>query len=185
MADKKLQAKDLVGYEVRLNPYKAGMLVDSGNNITLSFFDGGTDRMEIKEDTDMTVISRNLIHGIVRIFKNDKDVSDKFGGPKTSNPKRVPIVEKGMKLSNVDDSKDRAIVNVLRKNNVRDICRYIEDINEFEVLDRMLDLEKQGENLSHQPRAAIVDALTKKIKKTGGVSRVKRDETADEEVTVK
>ena len=39
----------LVGCIVKLDPSKAGMLVDSGNNFTFSFFEGGTDEMKVEE----------------------------------------------------------------------------------------------------------------------------------------
>ena len=182
-AEKSKKVDKLVGCEVRLDPKRAGMLVDPTNDFTFSFFDGGRDRLKITEDTQLGVIKRNIKAGTLRVFKNDWDVTDKHGGlPRLR--KDVPIVKNVAKRVDPENKSDKGLMRLLQTHNVDDIRNYVENINDFSTLDRILELEKQGENFCHQPRGVVIDLLSNRIRKVSGIS-VKKEEEDEDQIVLK
>ena len=178
----------LAGCIVKLDPAKAGMLKDPGNNFTFSFFEGGTDEMKVEENTDLTVIERNIKVGTLRVFKKVgkklKDVSEKFGG--VPIPVRdVPLVSNGLKRPNTnEESEDRPLLNLLFSNDVNKIAKYIESVQDYATLQRLFELESQGENPTSRPRPSIINLLSEKKKNVSGIS-MSEDKTAEENLTLK
>lgn len=178
----------LVGCIVKLDPSKGGMLVDPGNNFTFSFFEGGTDEMKVEEGTDLTVIEKNIKAGVLRVYKKSrnglKDVSEKFGGQPVP-VRNVPLVKDGFKRPNDnEESEDRPLLSLLFSNDVNKIARYIESVQDFATIQRLYELESQGENPTSSPRASIINLLADKKKHISGISMTE-DKEEEENLTLK
>lgn len=163
----------LDGCTLVLDPKKSGFFKDEKNDITLHFFDDSHDKIEFKKTMDATEILRNIKVGILRVEKNGKDISTKFGGTEVDNNEwnRIPIVEGVPKKVNI--KKDEPYLNVLGRNDQKEIIRDINSINDLAMLERLMELEVQGNNPSSKGRANVVDAIKKAIKNTPGVGEAK------------
>ena len=180
----------LVGHEVRLDPTKGGMLYDPVNEFTFSFFKGGTDRLEIKEGMDTTLIEKNIKpHGILRVFSvkgtEEKDVTDKFGGPPKGNDRRTPLVKEGLKQPDNFDNLDEKLVKVLDVNDPDKIEKYVESITDYQSILKLIELEKMGNNPTSQCRRSVLDMLEERKKHVSGIAMFEDDDSDDEELTVK
>jgi hypothetical protein len=184
MSNEKTKDK-LVGCEVRLDPTMSGMLIDNVNNFTFSFMDGGKSSMVVEESTHLDLIKRNIKHGILRVFKKDKDVTEKFGGPPKLDKNR-PIVKEAIPRLDDADKLDASLAQVLNTNNLARLEAYIDSISDFTTLDRLYSLEKQGNN----PCAVARDGILKKIKEKMKVCQptnlgAYEDHSEDEELIMK
>jgi hypothetical protein len=180
----------LVGYEVRLDPTKGGMLVDSANGFTFDHFNEGNDRMMVTAKTDTTIIEKSIKpHGILRVYdvkgKKEKDVTEKFGGPPKVNRNRVPIVKKGLKLPDTFDDTDTKLERVLNVNDPDKIEKYVQSITDYRTIVKLIDLEKIGSNPTSQCRRSVLDMLEERKKHVSGITGIEKDEDADEEIQMK
>ncbi len=184
MVEEKVKKNDLVGKVVKLDPKKSGMLVDTVNNFTFSFFEEGKDSREVTKDMDTSVIERNIEYGILRVYDKDKDVTKDFGGPSDRVVSRIPLVKEGIPESTSDDKEDRGLLNVLNRNDSRDIEKAIRSIDDYDLLRRLLDFEQSGENPASQPRRDVVEMITDRMKNVSGIS-MDKEPTEEEEVIIK
>jgi len=160
----------LIGYQIVLNPKRSGMWMDPINKITLSFFGDNKDKVEVKEGMDTSRIERAIKAGILKVFKNDKDISPDFGGPNGEDWHMKPLVEKSKKTP---DKEDIPYLQILGRNKQSEIIKNIEVINNYSILERLKELEEMGKNPSSQPRLDVLNTIIKKMKETGGVGNVK------------
>ena len=169
--DEKIKDK-LEGHVLVLDPKRSGMYVDSVNKINLHFFSDGNDRFTFLKGMDPTVVLKNIKAGILRVLKDTVDVTDKFGGTKEAlDWQRIPIVEDHTTVVKTD--KDKHLLNLLGRNNEKEIIRDIQSIKDFKLLERLEELEKRGSNPTAISRAAVLDAIVAAIKKVPGVGEAK------------
>lgn len=173
----------LVGCEVRLDPTMGGMLIDNVNNFTFSFMEGGKSSMVIAESTHLDLIERNIKHGILRVYKKDKDVTEKYGGPPELDKNR-PIVEKGIPRLDDSDKLDTSLSQVLNTNDLARLEKYVDSISDFATLDRLYNLEKQGNNPCSVARDDILKKIKEKMKSVPGIS-ITEDHSDEEQLTMK
>jgi hypothetical protein len=133
---------------------------------------------------ELSNIKENIKHGILRVMKDGRDVSEKYGGPPKAGPLR-PIVKKIISKPDAGNNADAALIRVLETNDVNNIGTYIQQINDFATLQRLLELEQQGSNPTEKPRRSIVDSLTEKIKHVSGIKFGKDENAEEEEITVR
>jgi hypothetical protein len=182
------KSPSLVGCEVVLDPTKGGMMADPANDFTFSYFRNKegeitNDKRVITKDMELTLIKENIKHGILRVMKDGKDVTEKYGGPPKAGPVR-PIVKKIVSKPDAGDNIDAALLRVLDTNDVNQVGVYIQQVNDFASLQRLLELEQQGSNPTEKPRRSIVDALSDKIKHVSGIKVGKDENAEEEEITV-
>jgi len=178
------QEKSLVGCQVVLNPKMSGMYIDPSNDFTLSFFDKGQDRITVTDKMDATFIRKNINAGILFVYQKNKDVSLKYGGVANKDVSRQPIVKAPKKI----DQQDDRYIKVINRNIEDLIIQDIRTIKDLPTLERIMELERGGNNPSSQSRGGIIDAITDQIHTLPVTQRVgvaKKDEKDDEEVIVK
>ncbi len=175
----------LVGCSIVLDPNAAGMFVDESNNITLSFFKEGADIIEFRKEMEHLNILRNVKFGILRVMRDGKDVTEQFGGiAEAKDWRRTPVVEGAVKM--VDEKKEVGLINLLNRNKEVEVIRDISSINDYAILVRLDELEKMGKNPSALGRPGVLDAISKQMKKTPGVSEpTKVLEESQDAVSVK
>ena len=174
--------KSLVGCEVVLNPRKTAMYVDSLNGFTLSFFKDGKDRIKITEPMNTSEILKNVKFGILNVLKGDRDISSEYGAIKEFDS-RKPLVTIPVKAN--PETEDAILMKILNTNIESDIINRIANISDFAVLSRLAEIEKQGQNPTSNARPGVLNAISTKIKTVSGMSRVTRDVSVDETITVK
>lgn len=171
----------LVGCEVRLDPKKSGMFYDPENDLTLSFFKDGSDTYTITEKTILDPIKKNVKAGILRVFKKDKDVTEKYGGPApVGRPK--PIISKGLPRMEKISKNDEKLAKILNVYDLNEIRKYVTSIQNYIDLDTLEDLEKQGNNPLSQPRASVLDLIKERKKQVSGIKIEKSEETETVEI---
>jgi len=159
----------LVGCEITLDPKKSGFFFDPTNNFTLGFggtFEGHSDTKEITDNMDLTLIYKSIKAGTIRVIKKDKDITHEFGGTKFDKRPMQPLVD------GVPDSvarEDRPLMNILYTNKHVDILRQISAQTNYATLERLMELEKMGQNPSNQPRVDIIDAIAAQMKLCPGI----------------
>ena len=171
----------LVGYDVVLNPLKAGMYRDSVNNFILSFFEKGKDRITITDSMDVTFILRSIKHGILKVFKKQKDVSDKFGGKEDDMWHRKPLVTIS---KSADKNADKYIIKILANNDENKVLQDIRSINDFETLCRLEELELKGTNNLALCRDNVIKCIHEIKKNINGISLPKEEDGEKEMVAV-
>jgi len=179
-------SKSLVGCELVLDPKMSGMFQDPVSKVTLNFFGAGKDRAIVTKDMDTKNVVRNIKAGVLRVVKGGKDVSKEFGGTpeEDSNWHFKPIVAIPA-LKKVTD-KDKPLIQVLDRNNDNKVIQDINSINDFNILSRLLELEKAGKNPASHSRASIIEALEAAIEKNVGMSEAgKIDENKKDVVKLK
>ena len=165
-------SKSLIGYEVLLNPQMSAMFIDPLNNLTLSYFEKGIDRIKITDKINVINIMKSIHAGTLRVMKDNKDVSAEFGGPKQDdNWHFTPIVE-ASKLQNFNE-KDKPLLRMLERNDLRKIVADVNNITDYGILNRLYELEKAGKNPTCTSRAMVIEALEAAMEKTPGMSEVK------------
>lgn len=172
--------KSFVGHEIVLNPRMSGMYLDPVNRFTLSFFDKGNDRINVTEKMNTTFIARNVTAGILFVFKDGKDVTQKFGGPPNEDWSQKPIVKAPARVS----SKDERYLKVINRLKQEEIVRDIKSIKDVPTLERLMELEMKGNNPSAQSRAGVIDAIKAQMKTIPGVGKAKELEEEKEKITV-
>jgi hypothetical protein len=182
--------KSLKGYIVRLVHSKSAMLVDEANDFRFTTFEGGTDEMKIEEDTDTSVIEKNIKQGLLRVYDvssdKEKDVTEAFGGKaKHQASKDKPIVNKGFKREETFHDDDVRLSKILNVNDPDKIAKYVNSINDYGALRNLIDLEKIGNNPTSACRGSILDLLEERASKVSGVSSVKKFDEEDEKVKIK
>lgn len=175
----------LIGCEVVLDPTQSGMLYDPCNDFTFSFFKGTSsqDRMKIKSSTDLTCIMKNIKVGILRVYKDNKDLSIQFGGCAPRGPLR-PLVGKGiLKLDDVSGVTTKN-AKIIDRNEIKEIQKLVNNLNSYDELGMLLDVEKQGNNPTSHARASVLDIISERMKHVSGISLNDKGEEA-EDITVK
>ncbi len=161
----------LVGCDVVLDPKQGGMWIDKSNNITLSFFKDGTDRISVKKDTDVTLITKGIKTGKLRVLKGDKDVTGEFGGNQSNiDWRRIPIIENVPKKSTDNDT---PLLQLLGRNNQSKIIESIKVIKDYKTLERLKELEVMGKNPSTQSRREVLNTIIEMMNTVGGVGEAK------------
>lgn len=180
-------AKKLVGHEIVLDPVQSAMFVDPVSKITLSYFDGQSDRCEIDKDMNLIKVLESISKGILRVFKGTKDVTNEFGGNKINTDwRRTKLVDEAPKMAISPDKSDKALIALLNNNNTKEVCRNLSTVSDLSQLERINDLEMLGKNPSFQSRAVVVDYIKDKIKGMHGVGMARKmDEEKSDVVTVK
>jgi len=175
----------LVGCEVRLDPTKSGMLMDNTNSITFSFIEGGISNLVVKENHQLDLFMRNIIHGILRVYKDGKDVTEKFGGPPVVDMYK-PIVSEGIPRLDESDQLDSSLAQVLNTNDLPQLERYIDSISDFQTLDRLYKLEIQGNNPCSCARDGVLKRIEKQMKTApAGAGGVYEDHSEDEKIIMR
>lgn len=174
----------LVGCTVVLDPSQGGMFVDQINNINLNFFPNAkgevNDRVVITDTMDLRIIKRGISFGILKVIKNDKDITENITGRAFVDTKNIPLVE-GIKEP---EKKDITLINYINSNNIDDIIVKINGLSNYEILSRLKDLEELGQNPSAGPRSKVIDALCAQMKKFSGMA-LNHDKSKDEVITLK
>lgn len=174
----------LNGKTLALNPSTAGMYVDEQNGFQLDFFADSRDKIIYKKDMDPIGILRNIKANILKVYDDGKDISEIFGGKKSKNLDRTPIVENVPRRA--DKKVDMPLLQLLGRPKEQEVLRDIESLNDFNTLQRLEELEKQGKNLSAVGRPNVINLIRKKMKKLSGVSDAKKlSQDKDEIVEVK
>lgn len=179
----KVKQDKLVGCEVRLDPTKSGMLMDTSNGIIFSFMEGGTSSLLVESNHQLELIKRNIAPGILRVYKNGADVTESFGGPAVVDMYR-PIVKDGIPRLDDSDKQDTSLVQVLNTNDLPQLERYIDSISDFQTLDRLYKLEMQGNNPCACARDGVLTKIKTKMKVVPGIS-IGEDHSEDEEITMR
>lgn len=175
----------LVGCSIVLDPTQGGMFVDNINKFNLSFFEDKegkvNDRIVVNETMDLTVIKKGISFGILRVLKDDKDITTDLGGPVKTDKRFVPVVSDAIKdITKKDDS----LLNYINHNNVDKIITDIMTLKNYEALSRLKDLEEVGSNPSSAPRGRVIDAISLAIKNCSGI-KFENDKSKDEVITLK
>ena len=176
--------KSLVGCIVKLDSEMGGMLRDDHNKFVFSYFEGGRCQMQINSDTNLTTLIPNIKHGILRVFKNGKDVSEEHGGPPKID-RFIPIVKEGLKEPDAEDKNDQALLRVLESYDPEEIRSHVATINDYNTLDRLLQLEKAGDNLASQPRPDVVDIIFQRTKEVSGMTEPEEEKGSEEELKIR
>lgn len=166
-------SKKLIGLTLVLDPKMGGMLKDELNDFTLDFFSEGHDKIVFKKEMNPTQILKNIKAGILRVEKNDKDVTKDFGGPERIEWRRTPVIDGVPKRVDKDSKEDQPLLNLLGRNKESEIIRDIQSIKDYKLLERLKELEEQGNNPSATGRSNVVDAIVKVMKEVPGVGEVK------------
>ena len=178
-------SKRLVGCDIVLDPVQSGMFFDPISKIHLSYFDGCSDRYTIVEGVELTKIIDSIHKGLLRVYKNNKDVTSDFGGEEISKDWRRTKIVDAPKLLVDNNKSDKALAMLLKNNKVKEVCRNLSTVNDLSQLERLLELELLGKNPSFQSRSVIIDFIKDKIKGIYGVGMVRNmDEEKKDVVTI-
>jgi len=165
----------LIGCEVAIDPKKTGMYLDPINRFTLGFggdTEGGIDSIVVTGEMDTTHIEKAIKVGILRVRKDGKDISEKFGGKKLDALfGKQGIVEKG---AEVVSKADAPYLQILAHNDQRKIIQDIRSFTNYAQLERLKELESMGKNPSSQCRVNVLDAIIDMMKKTPGIGDVRQ-----------
>lgn len=172
-------AQKLSGHVIVLDPRKSGMFIDKINNVTMHFFKDGEDRFEFKDTMDATDIYKGIKAGLLRVMKDDKDVSVDFGGTSAEDWRVVPIVED---VPNKIDKSDDPLIRLLGRNKDTEIVRDIRTIQDRTTLERLKELEMMGKNSSSSARLSVVNALDEMLAKVPGVGKAGQISEAKQDI---
>ena len=166
-------AKQLVGKEVKLSPSTA-FFADDATQYTLNAYSNPPkETVVIKEGWKLRSTMKNIVAGIIRVLDPDtkEDISTKFGGPSmpAGRNKSQAIVEVP-KLVDEKDDRDKILRALLNNTLVEKVLEAVSSASlPFDGLERILELEIQGENPSFTPRGPVVNGIKEIIKNTSGV----------------
>ena len=185
--DTKEQGKKLIGCDIVLDPVQSGMFFDPISKINLNYFEGQSDRFTITDGIDITKILESVHKGILRVFKDGKDITIDFGGNEINTDwRRTKIVDNAPKLPISTDKSDKALIALLNNNNTKEVCRNLSTVNDLSQFDRLIELETLGKNPSFQARAAVIDYIKEKMSGMYGVGMIRKmDEESEDVVVVK
>lgn len=176
-------AKQLVGKEVKLSPSTAFFIDDPKQYTLNTYATPPKESVVIKEGWKLRSTMKNIVAGILRVIdpKTKEDISMKFGGPElpVGRNKTTPIV-KAPKSIDTEDSRDKVLRRLLNNTLVEKVLEAISSASlPFDSLERILELEIQGENPSYTPRGPVVEGINEIIKNTSGVGRAGRVEDGE------
>ncbi len=174
-------AEQLVGKEVKLSPSTA-FFVDPAKQFTLNAYGDESRKIKpvesviIQEGWKLREIMKNIVAGIIRVIdpKSKEDISTSFGGPEApvGRNKTEAIVE-APKQVNLQDERDKHLHRLLDNTMVEKVLQVIGSSHlPFDSLERLLELEIQGENSSFVPRGPVVDGIKELMKNTSGLGKV-------------
>jgi len=175
--------KQLAGKEIFLTPSAAFFMEDNGHFVLTNYPNRETENgrkiqfndssVIIQEGWEMDAIIRNIKAGILRVKdKSGEDISSKFGGPARAHGRnmKIPIVTGTAKKLDENDQRDKKLKGILNGNNEGAILRKIAETRPpFEVLERLYQLEIQGENPSFTSRQLVLDGLKELMENTTGI----------------
>lgn len=192
----KEMAGKLPGKTIALAPETA-LYMDENDQFALNGYPDREDKQaEINKDKVVAQkgwkyypVMRAIKAGILRVLdEKGTDISTEFGGPaKTSSAYRKmgPVTQDGVDRFDPEDQRDKKLKALL--NNVKEDTVLTEITNSkpsYEILERLLQLELQGENPSFRSRTRIVDGLEELISNTPGLGRAgKIEDGQDKNVT--
>ncbi len=172
-------AKQLVGKEVKLSPSTA-FFIDDANQYTLNTYaNPPKESVVIKEGWKLKSTMKNIVAGGIRVLDPDtkEDISTKFGGPSlpAGRNKTTAIVE-APKVLDEEDKRDKVLRGLLNNTLIEKVLEAISSASlPFDALERILELEIQGENASFSPRGPVVDGIKEIIKNTSGVGQASKE----------
>jgi len=119
---------------------------------------------------------QNIIAGIIRVYepKTDNDISVKFGGPElpAGRNKVTPVIDAPKPVDNTN-TEDQYLRKLLDNTLVEKVLKAISAATlSYVSLERILELETQGENSSFSPRGPVVDHINDLMNRVSGVGRV-------------
>jgi hypothetical protein len=185
----------LIGMEIVLDPKKSGMFYDPINKIALGFGSGkvldkgkavnasGSDKFTFSDGMDPVYIERAIKAGVLRVMKDGKDMSEKFGGPKISTAFKGPIVEGAIKPP---AKSDIPLLRVLALNNQTEIIRQVRSLKNYAQLERLKELEEMGKNPSSHARVNVLDIIVDEMKTVPGVGEAREiHDGKEDKITLK
>lgn len=193
LAEIKRLAKGLPGKVVALSP-KNAFFSDAQNQYTLYAYgekgvENSSNRVKIQEGWKLYSTMVAIRYGLLRVLDDSgKDVTADFGGPGSpATPPPAPIVKDVPQQVDAEDAADKKLAQLLNQTVEADILKMVSSRNfPYEDLERLLELEKKGENPTFAPRRAIVDGIEELMKKTPGLGRVGRiNDEADATITTR
>lgn len=131
------------------------------------------DRVVVQKGWKLRSTMIAIKHGLLRVLdEKEKDITRDFGGPATIEARAMPIVTNVAKPADPDtDARDRKLIDLLGNPNEDAVLKAIVSRNPtFEALERLLQLEKAGENPHFGPRAKVVDGIIEIMKNTSGIT---------------
>lgn len=177
LASMKELSKELRGKTVVLSP-RNSFFSDADNQYTLYAYgeketENSSDRVEIKSGWKLYSTMLAIRHGLLRVLDGEKDVTATFGGAVTPEEgKQQPVVADVPEKTDPEDIKDRRLSMLLSDTREAEVMKGISTrALTYEDLERLLELEKKGENPTYAPRRAIVDGITELMKNTPGLGR--------------
>lgn len=139
-----------------------------------------SDRVVVQKGWKLYPVMRAIRAGLLRVF-NEKgvDVTNEFGGAPASviSRRRTPIVEEMSVRANPEDSRDKKLMDLL--NDTADdvvLSNIASRKMAYETLERLLQLEKDGNNPQFRPRQKVVDGIVELIRNTSGIMIQKLEE---------
>lgn len=187
---KKLSEK-LPGKIVTLAP-RSAFFVDADNQYTLTAYktigdtksENGEEKVTIQKGWKLRSTMLAIKHGILRVSDDKgKDVTADLGGPAApASSKAMAIVDEISKPADPEGSlRDKKLMDLLSHPNEETVLATISSrAPTFEALERLLQLEKAGENPAFSPRGRVVDGLTQMLKNVSGMTQAGKLEDAEE-----
>lgn len=175
----KEQSQKLVGKTVVLAP-RNSFFTDADRQYTLcGVGDKGNDRAVIAKDWKLYSTMLGIRHGLLRVLNDHgKDITSQFGGqasPETAP--QAPIVTDVPKTFDPEEKLDKELSRILSITVESEVLKAIASRNyPYDVLERLLELEKAGENQTSAPRQKIVDGIVTLMDNTPGIGRVGKKE---------
>lgn len=191
LAKMKDLAKELYGKTVALSP-RNSFFSDADQQYALCIqgpkgSSSPADRVVIKEGWKLYSTMIAIRNGLLKVFDGNKDITSTFGGTSNIDESVKPIVQDVPLQVNMEDSRDKMFFQLLSQPVESEVMKAISSrALPYADLERLLELEKKGDNPTSAPRRSIVDGICELMKNTSGLGRVgKIDDETEAVVTTK